>query len=885
MKLSTSSPRPSPPWTMEERVAEGQKRRLLVVQGFYARTFRGILTLFRLAVVAWTLANCQAVRAAVEPLRPPAAPLVACDPYFSVWSPADKLTDADTMHWTGKPHRLESVVRVDGREFRVLGANPAGAPALPQTGLEVTPTRTIYTFTGQGVQLTLTFMTPALPDDLMIYSRPVTYVTYSFSRTDERDHQVSFHFAAHGEIARNDSSEAVVAADVGDPGADFAYHVVRVGTQAQPVLRKKGDDLRIDWGWLYLAGRADQAAASHPAETGGAGAAPSCVARLDFIPFQVSAQPVSRTLILAYDDEFGLQYFKKNLRPYWRRNGDDALALLRKSAAEYVSLARRCAEFDAGLMADLRKVGGEKYARLCALAYRQIVAGAKIVADENGAPLLFPKENTSNGCIGTVDVIYPLAPFCLLFGPSLTKAMLVPPLDYGSSPRWRFPFAPHDLGTYPLANGQVYGGGERTEEDQMPVEESANLIILVTALAEREGNAEFAAHYWPVLTRWAAYLKEKGFDPERQLCTDDFAGHLAHNVNLSAKAIVALGAYGKLCELRGQAAPAREFTLLARQCAERWAKEADDGDHFRLAFDQPGTWSQKYNLIWDRVLRLQLFAPAVLRKEMDYYPRVMRPFGLPLDNRKAWAELPWSFWTAALTGEDADFHSVFDPIYDYVNATPSRVPFPDFYWTDSAKEAGMHARPVLGGIFMQLLLRDALAQPWFRRDATKAAHWAPPPTPPNILAVLPAADSAPALWRYTVARPGDDWFRPEFNDGSWSEGKSGFGTAGTPGGVIGTTWNTGDIWLRREVELPAGAPKDLQGWLHHDEDAEVYFNGVPAMQVTGWSTSYEEQPLTEAGVAALKPGKNLLAIHCHQTTGGQYIDFGLIRIEPPAATQ
>ena len=123
----------------------------------------GILTLF--------LASCLGVTAA-ERLRPPAVPLVAHDPYFSIWSPADKLTDADTMHWTGKPHRLTSLVRIDGKAFRLMGTSPTNVPALPQTGLEVTPTRTIYTFEGEGVRLTLTFMTPALPEDLEVLSRP-----------------------------------------------------------------------------------------------------------------------------------------------------------------------------------------------------------------------------------------------------------------------------------------------------------------------------------------------------------------------------------------------------------------------------------------------------------------------------------------------------------------------------------------------------------------------------------------------------------------------------------------------------------------------------------------------------------------------------------------
>jgi Domain of unknown function (DUF4965)/Domain of unknown function (DUF1793)/Domain of unknown function (DUF5127)/Domain of unknown function (DUF4964) len=814
-----------------------------------------------------------------EPLRPPAVPLVACDPYFSIWSPADKLTDADTMHWTGAPHRLAGRVQIDGKNFRLLGATPADVPALPQTAVEVLPTRTIYSFAGAGIQLTLTFLQPALPDDLMLYSRPVVYVICDFVNTDGREHQVGFQFTANGEISRDQNAQELTAAVTGGDGSDFWFNVIRIGTTEQPVLVKKGDEVRIDWGQLLVAARADEASASYPSEISPDGKYSSAVATLDFAPFKVASQPVSRMLMLAYDDEFSIQYFGKNLRPYWRRKGDDATALLKKSAQEYASLKKRCEQFDAEFMADMRQAGGEKFARLCALIYRQVVAGCKVVCDENGQPLLFPKENTSNGCIGTVDVIYPMSPFCLLFSPSLTKAMLVPPLDYAASPRWKFPFAPHDLGTYPQANGQVYGGGERTAQHQMPVEESANLIILVTALAEREGNADFAAHYWPVLAKWAAYLKEKGFDPELQLCTDDFAGHLAHNVNLSAKAIIALGAFGKLCEMRGENEQAKEFTTLAKSFATRWVKEADAGNHFRLAFDRPDSWSQKYNMIWDRVLGLGLFPQAAREKELKFYPAMMNRYGLSLDSRKPYAELPWTFWTAALTGNDADFQGLLAPIYDYVNATPSRVPLADFYWTATAREAGMHARPVLGGIFLKPLLDETLARKWFARDVTKAAGWAPLPTPPKIIPIVPTAETEPAVWRFTEKSPDESWAQPGFDASAWLTGKSGFGTTGTPGAVIGTDWHSADLWLRREVTLPKGDWSRLHFRVYHDEDVEIYVNGILAAKAGGYATDYVLLPVAKEALAALKSGeKILLAVHCHQTIGGQGVDVGLVEI-------
>jgi hypothetical protein len=831
------------------------------------------------------------------PFRPPAVPLVACDPYFSVWSAADKLTDLNTTHWTGQVKRLASLVRIDGKTFRLMGAEPAAVPALPQAGLEVLPTRTIYTFEGAGIKLTLAFMTADLPEDLVVLSRPVTYVTWAAQSTDDQKHMVSVYFDASSEIAVNTPDQPVTFQNADGPD----IKAWRVGTVEQPVLQKKGDDLRIDWGYFYVATTVKDRRANfivNSAEAARAGfiangnlassineASLENNARNDsVIAFAVNlgavqSKPVTCWLMLAYDDLYSIQYMKKNLRPYWRRNGWEAADLLKAAAHDYKSLQKRCAAFDDELMSDLRNAGGENYAHLCALAYRQCFAAGKFVADANGQPLQFCKENHSNGCISTSDVFYPMSPQFLFFSPTLAKSFIVPFMNYAASDRWKFPFAPHDLGTYPQANGQVYGDGERGVNNQMPVEESGNLLCLFGAVAQMEGNADFAGLYWKQLEQWAGYLKEKGFDPEKQLCTDDFAGHLAHNVNLSAKAICGLGSFAKLCAMRGDQAKADEYFKLAREFAQRWVTEANDGDHYRLAFDRPGTWSQKYNLVWDKILGLNLFPAEVKEKEMDFYKKMQNRYGLPLDNRETYTKLDWITWTATLTQNRDDFEALIDPVVAYLNATPDRTPMSDWYQTKTARKVGFDARPVVGGVFLQMLYNQNVWQKYAGRDKTKASNWAPMPKPPTITVVVPAADTQPAIWRYTTSAPAASWMDQGFDDSTWAQGESGFGTAGTPGAIIGTTWQTGNIWLRREVNLPVQDCDQLQAWLHHDEDAEVYINGVLALKSGGFISGYDVFPMTPEGRAALKPGKNLIAIHCHQTTGGQYVDLGFVRVQ------
>ncbi len=830
-------------------------------------------------------------------LRPPAVPLVASDPYLSVWSMADRLTDDTTRHWTRHAHPLVSLIRVNGKTYRLMGTSAKESlPALPQTGLRVLPTRTIYDFADSRVRVTLTFMTPALPSKLDVLARPLTYLTWEVRSVDGTDHSVEIY----------SSTSALLAVNTPDQKVDWkqttfdGLSLLQAGTVDQTLLQPAGDDVRIDWGYVCAATPAAQGRGtigasnalvrefaergSLPADSGmpspaAAGGNHEVVLAFAFGLGRVGAEPAVRHQMTGYDEVYAVRFLGRKLQPYWRSPGLELADLVKNAERDYTDLARECAAFDDELMADLTKAGGERYALLAALAYRQALAGCGLAADANKQPLLFAKENSSNGCVATVDVIYPAAPLFLLMGPTYAKALVAPALVYSTSPRWKFPFAPHDVGVYPQANGQVYGGGEesKNEADMMPVEESANLIILCAAIAKMDGNADFSSRWWPQLTRWEAYLEKYGEDPENQLCTDDFMGHLAHNANLSVKAILAIAAYGELCRMRGDRAAADRYRTLAREYAAHWMKAADDGDHYRIAFDKPGTWSQKYNLVWDKLLGLGIFPPQVARREVAHYKKVINRYGVPLDSRTRLTKTDWCLWSATLADNRADFEAIVAPIFDYINETSARLPFVNSYITDDPKSDGMRARPVIGGVFIKLLDDPATWKKWWDRDRTKIGTFARAPSSPRVTELVATSREHPVTWRYTLKEPAGNWTAADYDDHEWKSGAGGFGTKGTPGIGIGTTWNTSDIWLRRSAVVPATAdPSRLQVMIYHDEDAEVYLNGKMAAKAPGYRVVYELVEMSAAALAAVKPGERIvIAVHCHQAGGGQGIDAGL----------
>jgi hypothetical protein len=579
-----------------------------------------------------------------------------------------------------------------------------------QIKVEVFPTQTVYKFKCGPVDLLLKFTAPLLLNDLELLSRPVNYISYEVFSTDSENHQTELYLEASPNWALDRPSQESFSETFENDGLLF----VKSGSMSQSILGKSGDDVRIDWGHFYLATDLKDAEAAIGNEelrtnfcktgnlltkepNGSTLSANSKSLSIRKNLGDVSKEGIKGYFMLGYDDIFSMQFFGTNIRPYWNRKGNtDIFNIFRKATEEYNSLIKKCQKFDAKLICDATKTGGKEYAELCALAYRQTISAHKLIESPDGELYFMSKENFSHGGIATVDVSYPSAPFFLLYNVELAKGLLNPIFYYCEFGGWNEPFAPHDVGIYPIANGQ-------SREISMPIEESANMLILTAAIATMEGNALYAEKHWSVLTRWVDFLLKKGVDLEVQRYTDNFTGFSAHNTNLSIKSILAIASYGRLADMLGKNDISQYYTSRARLMAQEWVKLAEDGDHYKFAFDKPGTWSQKYNLVWDKVMRMNVFPHAVAEKEVNYYLTKQQKYGLPLDSRNMHTKADWIVWTATLSPNKESFQEFIIPLYRFVNETTDRVPMSDWYWTDKPIRAGFQARSVVGGFFIKMM--------------------------------------------------------------------------------------------------------------------------------------------------------------------------------------
>jgi len=540
-------------------------------------------------------------------------------------------------------------------------------------------------------------VTPALPDDPDLMSMPVTLLSLALRTTDGKPHQVKMRMHFDESLCYEGTFPPKMFGDVFKMGE---LNTGLYGQMVQKPLCHSGDHITIDWGYLYLA------------SPEGVGVDRGLVLRWSG---ELDGEKKMRAVI-AYDDIASINYFGDLCKAWYRRNGAQITDAINTAWNGFDQILARCEKLDEEVMAEAAKVS-EEYKAIVSAAWRQTIAAHKLIATPAGEMVLLSKENDSNGCMGTADVSYPSIPLFLKYNPELVNALARPILEFASMPVWTDDFAPHDVGCYPCALGQVYAAKRHTvnrngenyppfylypagtevydPKYQMPVEECGNMLVMLAAAQQFGASEELAEKHRSTLGKWVKYLIEFGEDPGDQLCTDDFAGHLAHNVNLAAKAIVGVACYGRLT---GE--PAWEEQ--AREMARRLLAKIGMKGHTPLTLTGEG-WSQKYNLLWDKVMDLKLFPAEFYAAELaSYLPRI-NAYGLPLDSRQAYTKSDWICWCAAMAEDPEVRAALIAPIARMLRETASRVPFSDWYDTNTGRYVHFIARSVQGGVFAPFL--------------------------------------------------------------------------------------------------------------------------------------------------------------------------------------
>ena len=640
--------------------------------------------------------------------RLPAIPLITHDPYFSLWDSGKHPAADNVRHWTGVEKPLCGTVTIDGVTVRFLGRG--GRHSMRCVSTEITPLSTKYVYEDLGVGLEVKFTSPLLPDDLDILSTPVSYVQFRAASLDGKEHSVKLQLVASEQLCMSGEYCPQMITDLFTQGE---LQLGFMGQKRQSPLNGSGDGVTIDWGYLLMATDRGQ------------------IHNMDgqnLLAYELTtATPFESTVLIGYDDVASINYFGRLLPAYYARNGRtivDAMADFHQRREEILG---RCHAFDEKLLQEAYALGGDDYATVVTASYRQSVAAHKLVQDEEGKLLFISKENNSNGCAATVDVSYPSIPLYLIYCPELVRAMCRPVLKFAAMPVWHYDFAPHDVGRYPVLNGQVYAAkhcargfssghtpmpyyyySETVDaydfRMQMPVEECGNMLLMLAAAGRADGDWSLAELHLDTLRKWCRYLIEYGEDPGEQLCTDDFAGHMARNINLSAKAIMGVAAMSTILEKLGYAQEAAGYMEKARAMGASWLKRADNGKHSYLTFDGLG-WSQKYNLVWDKLFGWNILPEEFYRRELNsYLPRINR-YGLPLDSRAPYTKSDWTMWVAAMTEDREVFDALCAPVARFLRESECRVAFSDYYDTELGTIECFIARSVQGGCFMPLLMK------------------------------------------------------------------------------------------------------------------------------------------------------------------------------------
>lgn len=674
-----------------------------------------------------------------------AYPLFVNDPFFSIWSSSDKLNESDTMFWTGMKRRSYGIVNVNGKSYSFMGIVENTIP-LEQKSVAMNAFSTDYLFECEEFVLETSFISPVVPTELELMSRPVCYFNYKIKAKQPLT-DVKVALVLHQEHCYNKSDDYVIGGGFIYPEYELAFF----GLNRQHPMSNTFDSVAADWGYTYLAAEkcffTTETAVKKFIATGEAEYLYTEEEEkyLLALNYEEKVENISEgKILIAFDDLCSIFYFGEWIKGYYFRNGKTIFDAIEDAYHNY-DVAIQKADAFAAQLEDALNEYDDDYRTLCMAALRQTIAAHKLVETRDRKLLFLSKECHSNGCIATVDVTYPSMPLYLLYNPELVSGMVRPIFEFAKMPVWKYDFAPHDVGTYPYCLGQTYAVCKNVDEndkyvsnmfqrnrwngiivshpmiyqyprqaevykfeDQMPIEECSNMLVISYAAMTLGAEEALYCENYDLLKTWFGYIKKCGLVPTTQLCTDDFNTRIEANVNLSLKAMVGMKCFALIAERFGHKEDVLEAESSLKEFRDEFYSRFEGYCHLPLSYNTgEETYSLKYNMAYDVLFDFGIFTEELRQKEINCYLKQNKHLGVPLDSRSDLTKSDWILHVCTLTEEREIQREIYSKVVNFLNETTDRIPFGDLYHVDTGLKKDCQNRTVQGGIFI-LLLKDKL---------------------------------------------------------------------------------------------------------------------------------------------------------------------------------
>ncbi|TRM67680.1 hypothetical protein BD626DRAFT_104598 [Schizophyllum amplum] len=681
----------------------------------------GLLLLAARSSYAWS----------ATPFNPASVPLAVRSPYVSTWLPQGSgkaLNDAWATFYTGGITAWAGFITVDGKPFSFMGTPAADADfeKAVQKSVEITSTQSIYVMTADTVDLTVTFLSPVEPSDLVKQSIPLSYMSLSAVSNDGNTHSV--------QVYTDISAEWLSPGDGAQPAnwtfsdGDVLSHSLSLQNQSN--YEENSDMIRhgsIYYSTLnsdsvsYMSG-SDKAVrttfvnSSRLANTQDDNFRnindnyPVFGYTHDLGDVSDATEPIVMSIGLIREP--AVQYIVANNQYqdrslyFWTQysSADD---LISDFLGDYDNALSRAQDLDDKIKSDAGAISTD-YANVVTLSVRQALAAIEITTSKSGDSydtddvMIFLKEISSNGNTNTVDVIFPMWPMLMYLNPTLGKYILLPALEYQATGQYPNKYSVHDMGThYPQAIGHNLG-----KDEAMPVEECGNMLIMALSYTQKAGDNSLISDYISYFDQWTQFLVDEALVPASQLSTDDFAGHLENQTNLAIKGILGIKAMSEIANTIGDRSTASKYSDIASDYLSQWQDLAasSDGNHVTLNYGNDSSWGLTYNLYADKLLGFNLFPSSLYDQQTAFYKQRGFMYGVPLDSRHTYTKSDWEIWTAAIMSDSSTQDMLISAVASYAANGKNDVPFSDWYETRSGEVSGFRARPVVGGHFALLAL-------------------------------------------------------------------------------------------------------------------------------------------------------------------------------------